>query len=365
MNLPNDRILKEFSRSGVSSSLLSLSDIVRKQKVGNYVYFRGLIEISNICGKNCYYCGLRKDNLTLKRYALSEEEAVNIAISMYKMGLTSLALQCGEVKSDRWVEKLVSIVKRVKDETKKIDVELGREPKGAGITASFGELEKEHYEEIFKAGAHRYLLRIETSNRELFYKLHPEDENHSFEKRVKCLEWLKDIGYQVGTGVLIGVPGQTYRDLLNDLMFFQLMDIDMVGMGPYIEHRSTPLYVWNRKIIESVGFYRKAYELTIKMLAFTRIIMENINMVASTALQSVPGGENSLETGIMAGANVVMPTFTPAQIKASYNIYDKRENLTISEMVEKIEKSGYVPVLNSWGDSKHYYKRVKGKPSPV
>ncbi|SNR87069.1 [FeFe] hydrogenase H-cluster radical SAM maturase HydE [Desulfurobacterium atlanticum] len=364
MELSDERVLEELSLSGVSSSLISLADVVRKQSVGEFVYFRGLIEISNICNKNCFYCGLRKDNLNLKRYAMTEDEAVEIAVSMYRSGLTSLALQSGEVKSDRWVEKLVSIVRRIKEETKKIDIESGKEPEGAGITASFGELEKEHYEELFKAGAHRYLLRIESSNRELFYKLHPEDSNHSYENRIKCLEWLKEIGYQVGTGVLIGVPGQTEKDLLNDIRFFQSFDVDMVGMGPYIEHRNTPLYVWHRKEIESKGFYRRAYELTIKMIAITRIIMEDINMVASTALQSVPGCENSLEMGIIAGANVVMPTFTPPDVKSSYNIYNKRRNLSLKEMVERIEKAGYTPVLDRWGDPKHFLKR-EGKPSPV
>ncbi|WP_457567192.1 [FeFe] hydrogenase H-cluster radical SAM maturase HydE [Desulfurobacterium sp.] len=365
MEISDDRILKEFSISGVSGSLVSLADVVRKQKVGDFVYFRGLVEISNICAKNCYYCGLRRDNAKIKRYALSEDEAVAVGVSIYKSGISSLALQSGEVKSDRWVEKLVNIVRRIKEETKEIDRQRGREPKGAGITISFGELEREHYEELFKAGAHRYLLRIETSDRELYERIHPADRNHSFESRIRCLEWLKDIGYQVGTGVMIGFPGQTYRHLLNDLKFFKSFDVDMIGMGPYIEHRDTPLFVWHRREIEKKGFYRKVYELSIKMIAFARIIMEDINIVASTALQSIPGCENSLETGIIAGANVVMPVFTPVDFRNSYSIYEHKNNATPSRMAERIENAGYIPVFDRWGDPIHYFERVKGQTAPV
>ncbi|WP_022846152.1 [FeFe] hydrogenase H-cluster radical SAM maturase HydE [Desulfurobacterium sp. TC5-1] len=365
MEISDDRILKELSIDGVSGSLISLADLIRKQKVGDFVYFRGLVEISNICSKNCYYCGLRKDNTKLRRYALSEDEAVAIGVSIYKSGISSLALQSGEVKSDRWVEKLVNIVKRIKEETKKIDEENGKQPEGAGITISFGELEKEHYEELFKAGAHRYLLRIETSDRELYEKLHPVDKDHSFDTRLRCLEWLKEIGYQVGTGVMIGVPGQTIKHLLNDLKFFKSFDVDMVGMGPYIEHRDTPLFVWYRKEIEKKGFYRKAYELSVKMIAFARVILEDVNIVASTALQSIPGCENSLETGIIAGANVVMPVFTPSDFKKAYSIYENKNNLTVSQMAERIERAGYTPVFDRWGDPVHYFERIKGQTAPV
>ncbi|WP_163329367.1 [FeFe] hydrogenase H-cluster radical SAM maturase HydE [Desulfurobacterium thermolithotrophum] len=357
MEISSKKLLNELSSNGISRSLLSLADLIRKQKVGNYVYFRGLIEISNVCQKNCYYCGLRKDNKNVKRYTLTEEEVVELALLIYKKGIRSLALQSGEIKNEAFFEKLLRIIRKIKEETKKIDIQNGEEPKGAGITGSFGELEKEHYEELFKAGVHRYLLRIETSNRELYEKLHPSD--HSFEKRLKCLKWLKEIGYQVGTGVIIGIPGQTYEDLVNDLLFFKDFDIDMIGMGPYIEHRDTPIFRWYEDLITYNGFYKKVFELSIKMIAFARILLEDVNIVASTALQSVPGCENALELGIKAGANVVMPVFTPYSARKNYRIYEGKKNLTPEEMSQRIKKAGYEPVWDRWGDPLHFFKRNK------
>lgn len=355
MEISPKKILTELSSEGINPSIISLADSIRKENVGNYVYFRGLIEITNVCEKNCYYCGLRRDNKKVKRYNLAEDEIVELAVSIYKKGIRSLCLQSGEITKPAFIEKLVRIVRRIKEETKKIDIENGREPQGAGITGCFGELEKEYYEELFKAGIHRYLLRIETSNPDFYQRLHPPD--HSFKKRLKCLEWLKEIGYQVGTGVIIGIPGQTYKDLLNDLLFFKEFDADMIGMGPYIEQHDTPIFQWYKDLITSNGFYKKAFELSIKMIAFARILLKDVNIVASTALQSLPGCENSLELGIKAGANVVMPVFTPSSIKENYKIYEGKKNLTAEEMSQRIKKAGYEPVWDRWGDPLHYFRR--------
>jgi len=226
-----------------------------------------------------------------------------------------------------------------------------------GITLSLGEQSREILEEWFDAGAHRYLLRIEASNRELYQKLHPDDRNHSYEARVECLKLLRRLGYQVGTGVMIGLPMQTLDDLVDDLKFFRQTDVDMIGMGPYLPHHDTPL--GQQYAAASPG---QALELGLKMIAVTRIYLQNVNIASTTALQTLaPDGR---ERGLLAGANVIMPNIGSLNYRHNYLLYDNKPGLdeNAAESRQKLEASirriGETVVFDQWGDSPHFKARL-------
>jgi len=308
---------------------------------GNKIHFRGIIEISNICQKNCLYCGLRKD-FVIDRYLMTKEEILHAAEFCYKKGYGSLVLQSGEVETENRMEFLFDVVSTIK---KKYNL---------GMTLSLGELSKESLKELFKCGGHRYLLRIETSNETLYNKIHPKD--HNFQTRLKTLENLKSIGYQVGTGVMIGLPFQTLEDLADDIIFFKDFDVDMLGMGPYIPHPKTPLYI-DKPIL------RDAFGLALKMIALTRLYLKDVNIAATTALQAFdPKGR---EKALLCGANILMPIVTPKDLRKNYMIYpnkpcieDTKEKCfgCISTRLKSIDKEmGYKQL----GDSIHFFKRIK------
>lgn len=341
----------------VISSLLSQDEIsfvdlldrageIRDRVLGRRVYLRGLIEVSNECSSNCFYCGIRKDNHKLTRYRLDTETIIRLAQLAWEEGYHSICLQSGEIQDPAWVEELIDIVYEIKDLSRKQDPE----GKGLGITLSLGELSHEQYLRFYEAGAHRCLLRIESSDPDLFKSLHPPAQ--SYEKRLACLYDLKSIGYQVGTGIMAGLPGQTADHLLHDLAFFKKLDIDMLGMGPYIQHPDTPLYRSKKPV------FLDAYRTTLKMLAICRILMPDINMVASTALQSMhPQG---LQMGLNAGANIVMPVLTPEDCREKYMLYTGKNYRSGAELLQAIRSCGYEPGLHTWGDSLHYQKRQEG-----
>jgi len=221
-----------------SKLLFAKSLEVKLQNVGNSVHLRGLIEYSNVCEKNCLYCGLRIKNDKKSLYTLNDEQVdicINEAISL-RYG--SVALQCGERTDKDFTQKITQIIKRIKQLS---DNKIG-------ITLSCGEQSEEVYKEWFKAGAHRYLLRIETSNEELYYKIHPRDSKHSFQRRIACIDSLYKIGYQVGTGIMVGLPFQTNEDIAKDILFFKEKDVAMVGLGPFIPHEDTPLWKYKDEI---------------------------------------------------------------------------------------------------------------------
>lgn len=320
---------------------------IKRKNVGKTVYFRGIIEFSNICEKNCLYCGIRKDNKRVNRYIMDKETIIDSALWAYKNDYGSLVLQSGERTDDEFIDFVEDILLKIKEKTS------GK----LGITLSVGEQKKSTYKRWFEAGAHRYLLRIETSNKELYKKLHPK--NHDFNKRYKCLKSLQKIGYQVGTGVMIGLPYQTREDLINDILFYKDFNIDMIGMGPYIIHKDTPLAKNMKEFKKNTQL-----ELGLKMVALTRIFLKDVNIAATTALQALnPIGR---EMGLKAGANIVMPNITSIEYRDGYKLYDDKpctdENSEkckscLKYRIESIgEKIGY----NKWGDSPHYFKRVKG-----
>ncbi|MCC8087772.1 MAG: [FeFe] hydrogenase H-cluster radical SAM maturase HydE [Rikenellaceae bacterium] len=238
-----DDIVRMLSAQGEEYSILMAeSASVSEEVFGKKIWFRGLIEFSNICVKDCFYCGIRRSNRNINRYSLTDGEILSAARFAHENGYGSVVLQGGEIRTKRFADRITSLVRSIKQ------MSDGR----LGITLSLGEQDKEIYREWFDAGAHRYLLRVETSNPGLYSVIHPHDCLHRFDKRVDCLNHLKEIGYQTGTGVMIGLPGQTVEDLADDILFFKRVDVDMVGMGPYIEHSDTPLY-GRRSILLTLG----------------------------------------------------------------------------------------------------------------
>ncbi len=320
---------------------------VKEKFVGKIVYFRGLIEFSNICSKNCYYCGIRKDNRNVKRYNLSDQEILKAAEFAYESRYGSVVLQGGELSNRAFIERIEHLVKQIKQMS---DNKLG-------ITLSVGEQTPDTYKRWFDAGAHRYLLRIESSNRDLYYKLHPNDSTHSFERRLQALADLKTVGYQVGTGVMIGLPYQTTDDLADDLLFMKDLDIDMCGMGPYIEHAHTPLWDLRHMLLPLETRFR----LALKMIAILRILMKDINIASATALQAIdPSGR---EKALMIGANIIMPNITPGLYRNDYKLYENKpcvdeEADDCKNCLEaRIHLTGNKIGYDGWGDSNHFKNR--------
>jgi len=313
----------------------------------NHVHLRGLIEYSNICTKYCLYCGVRCKNTKVTRYQLTDEEVMDCAQLAYKLGYGSVALQSGERSDKAFVDKITYLVQEIK--------KIGNG--SLGITLSLGEQTEETYRRWFEAGAHRYLLRIESSNEELYYKIHPRDAKHDFHQRLACIDSLLKIGYQTGTGVMVGLPFQTLDDLADDLLFFKRKDVAMVGMGPFIPHPDTPLYQY----ADQIPSPQERMELTLKMIAVLRLMMPEINMVAATANQTVdPQGR---EKAILAGANVIMPNLTPNEFRENYLIYpdkacvnDKPDECH-SCLDIRLAAIGHKVLYNAWGDSVAFTKK--------
>ena len=329
----------------VAAALYSEAYRVKKETVGENVYLRGLVEISNICRKNCLYCGIRRDNLNTGRYELTSEEVLEAAAFAAEQGYGSMVIQGGERTDRKFIDKITSLLVEIKR----------RWP--LGITLSLGEQTEEVYREWFEAGAHRYLLRIESSTRELYEKIHPVDAVHSYETRVQALRDLRKCGYQVGTGVMIGLPFQTAANLADDLLFFKEMDIDMCGMGPYLEHSETPLYACRHLIPD----LERRLDLSLRMVALLRLLMPDINIAATTAMQAIaPDGR---ERAILAGANVLMPNLTLSEVREDYQIYQNKpgvgEDAAISSSrTEQRLREMKIPIgYGQWGDSRHYRKR--------
>ena len=270
-------------------------------------------------------------------------EAVRIA---YEKGYGSVAIQSGEVQSPAFTEKINRIL------CKAMEISNGE----LGITLSCGEQTEATYRKWFNSGAKRYLLRVETSNPELYRKLHPNTRKHSVEKRIEALETLKSVGYQTGTGVMIGLPFQTIEDLADDLLFMKNFDIVMCGMGPYIEHHETPLYRFKDELLP----LEKRLDLALKMVAILRILMPDINIASTTALQSIE--KNARMRAIQIGANVLMPNITPRKYRDDYFLYENKpvSNQSNEDDLKVLEKSlaeiGCRIGYGEQGNSRRFYK---------
>ncbi len=315
---------------------------VKLKYVGNTVYFRGLVEFSNVCVKDCLYCGIRKSNGKVQRYSLTKEEILKSAKWAYDHKYASLVLQSGERTDEDFVSFVEEVLYEIKDKY------------GLGVTLSLGEETRETYRRWRKAGASRYLIRIESTNRNVFKLIHPKEQN--FERRLQAIYDLRAEDYQVGTGVMIGLPTQTAEDLANDILFFKEHDIDMIGMGPYIVHHDTPM----AQMVENYDPNHQL-ELGLKMVALTRLYLKDVNIASTTALQTL----DSLgrERGLLAGGNVCMPVVYESENRQNYLLYDNKPALTetseenMRAFEESIARIGETIGYGHKGNSPHYKKR--------
>ena len=283
------------------NKVFDLADKTRKKYVGDEVHLRGLIEFSNNCKCFCKYCGLRCENKEISRYRITPDEIISCARNAVDMGYRTIVLQSGE---DAYFSR--DVMCKIIENIKKLDVAL---------TLSIGERSKEDYKAFKDCGADRYLLRIETTDQNLYKKMHP---NMDFENRKKCLNYLKELGYEVGTGCLVGLSGQTIKSLANDILFFKEIDADMVGIGPFIPHPQTPL-----KDMPCGDF-----TLALKVMAITRILLKNANIPATTAMETL--NPNGRIIALQSGANVVMPNVTTTEYRKKYEIYPGKNGINAS-----------------------------------
>ncbi len=302
----------------------------RSNYYSNDVYLRGLIEISNYCKKNCFYCGIRGGNKDVVRYRLTKEQILNCAKKSYEKGIRTIVMQSGEdiTFTD---EILCDIVRSIKEQYPDV-----------AITLSIGERSKDSYKKLFEAGANRYLLRHETASSEHYSKLHPTEK---LEDRLICLQNLKEIGFQVGCGFMVGSPHQTVSSLAKDMMLLQKFRPHMVGIGPFLPHHSTPFKD------EKPG----SAEMTLFMVALARITLPKALIPATTALGTV--ASDGWERGMLAGANVIMPSLTPDEIKGNYLLYDNKNGTGVDEIEDikiRMSKIDHLVVM-SRGD--HYDKK--------
>lgn len=323
---------------------------------GPCVYFRGLIEISNKCRKNCLYCGIRGGNCLVERYEMTDAQVLQEAQFALDAGYGSVAIQGGERSDSAFIERISRLAHHIRrlqpggDPLKLLqmakDTDVISVPQNdLGITLSLGEQSKDVYKEWFRAGAGRYLLRIEASNRELYEKLHPAGKLHSYDTRLQALHDLKSTGYLLGSGVMIGLPFQTGAHLDEDLQFLKNLQVDMVGMGPYIPHKDTPLgqivEYWKGarntlpdNLVPLASHPRGDFwnfgneqllQLSIDMVARLRILMPHINIAATTALQVLhPDGR---EMALLSGANVIMPNMTETSLRGNYSLYEGKQGV--------------------------------------
>lgn len=288
--------------------LWKMADSVRRECVGDAVHLRGLIEISNYCRRECGYCGLRLSNRELERYRMPKDEIMACVQDAVRYGYGTVVLQAGE---DMGITKdwMADIVRQIKSDT------------ALAVTLSLGERDDEDLIAWREAGADRYLLRFETSDPELFSLIHPAAPHQSARSRVEILKTLRALGYEAGSGVMVGIPGQTYNTLADDLELFRSLDLDMIGVGPYISHPLTPLgqHEWTRTV-DPEEQVPNTELMTYKMVALTRLVCPEANIPSTTALATL-NKEMGREHGLQRGANVVMPNLTPVEYRAMYEIY--------------------------------------------
>lgn len=274
---------------------------VARAHFGNGIFIRGLIEVGNRCRNNCYYCGIRKGNTAVARYALKRETILECCREGYALGFRTFVMQGGEdpALTDEWIEKTVAAIHH--------------EFPDCAITLSLGEKSREAYECFFRAGANRYLLRHETYNESHYRQLHPAEM--SGKQRLQCLAVLKDIGYQTGTGIMVGSPGQTVEHIIEDIRFIEKLRPEMIGIGPFLPHHDTPFAQYPSGTVER----------TLLLLSIFRLMHPSALIPATTALATLaPDGR---ERGILAGANVVMPNLSPREERKKYELYNDKASL--------------------------------------
>lgn len=302
---------------------------VSLRQFGNKIYIRGLIEVSNCCRNNCYYCGIRKGNTHIDRYRLSEESILECCEQGYRLGFRTFVLQGGEdpALTDKRIETIVSSIRKHYSD--------------CAITLSLGEKSRDAYERFFRAGANRYLLRHETYDAVHYQQLHPSEM--SSEHRLQCIQSLKEIGFQTGTGIMVGSPGQTVDHLVQDLLFIEKLRPEMIGIGPFLPHHDTPFAQSPSGTVEQ----------TLLLLSIFRLMHPSALIPSTTALATlVPDGR---ERGILAGANVVMPNLSPREERKKYELYNNKASLGaesaegLAALQKQLEAIGY-EISTSRGD---------------
>ncbi|MDE6034479.1 MAG: [FeFe] hydrogenase H-cluster radical SAM maturase HydE [Ruminococcus sp.] len=297
-NLSDDELKTVIEGFGSSELLIKYADEVRQKYYGKKVYLRGLIEISSYCKNDCLYCGIRRSNKNAERYRLTREEIMSCCKTGYELGFRTFVMQGGE-DSYFTDDFMCSIITEIKNKYP-----------DCAVTLSLGERTYESYRRLKNAGADRYLLRHETASPELYAKIHPQEM--SFQNRIECLYNLRELGYQVGAGFMVGVPFQTTEDIIMDLRFLQDLQPQMIGIGAFIPHHDTPFRD------EKAG----TLELTLKLLGILRLMFPTVLLPATTALGTLaPDGR---ERGLKTGCNVVMPNLSPVSVRKKYSLYDNK-----------------------------------------
>ncbi|HOO89469.1 MAG TPA: [FeFe] hydrogenase H-cluster radical SAM maturase HydE [Syntrophales bacterium] len=321
--MKRDEILCFLRHPDGDTELLQIADDVRKKRCGDDVHIRGIIEFSNHCCRNCLYCGLRRDNKELDRYRMTEEEIVDCARRLVSAGTRTIVLQSGD--DFHYTRSMICrIIERIK------------ESGDVAVTLSLGERPLDDYRAFRIAGADRYLLKHETANRDLYRQLHPGQD---LEERVRILTFLRSIGYQIGSGNIVGLPGQTSEDLCEDILLLGDLDADMSSVGLFIPQHDTPLSENPPGDIPTA----------LRVLALARIMTQNSHMPVTTAVATADP-ERGLVRGLMAGANVIMPDYTPDLYRTNYVIYDGKRQITLERAKEAIREAGRT-IADTRGDS--------------
>ncbi len=330
-DLPDEKLTALLETEEWDSVLFAEADEVRRERYGDAVYIRGLIEFTNYCKNNCYYCGIRAGNQNVRRYRLTKEEILSCCAEGYALGFRTFVLQGGEDPyfTDDRICEIVSAIRA--------------QYPACAITLSIGEKERESYQRYFDAGANRYLLRHETADETHYRRLHPE--SMLLQHRKDCLFALKEIGYQVGSGFMVGSPYQTTANLISDLRFLQQLSPDMIGIGPYLTHAETPF----------AHFENGSFPLTLRLVAVLRLMFPYALIPATTALGTIhPQGR---ELGLKAGANVVMPNLSPVSVRKLYALYENKictgdESAQCRSCLEqRVRQAGY-RIVTAVGDVK-------------
>jgi len=312
----------------IHHSLFTSSDRVRQKYVGDEVHLRGLIEFSNYCKQNCLYCGLRRDNKEVTRYRLTKKQIIDFARDAKDFGYKTVVLQSGE---DPYFT--LDRMKKIISEVKKFDL---------AITLSIGEKTFDEYKAYKDAGADRYLIRIETTDKNLYTKLDPDMD---WQNRTRCLDDLRKLGFEVGTGCLVGLPDQTLESLADDILFFKEINADMIGIGPFIPNDNTPLK-------DAKG---GSFELALKVMAITRLLCPDINIPATTAMETL--NPNGRIIALQCGANVVMPNVTQGDYRKFYELYPGK--ICVNDTPEKCRGciSGKISSINRTVSTDYGFRR--------
>ncbi|ABR50185.1 Radical SAM domain protein [Alkaliphilus metalliredigens QYMF] len=303
-------LLKSDSQSE-KEALYQAADKMREEIIGDTVEIRGAIEFSNYCKKECNYCGIRKGCTTPSRYRMTEDEIMESVYQLHQWGIKTVILQSGE--DDYYTtDMLIQIITRIKRETK------------MGVTLSIGEKSYDEYQFLREAGTNNFLLKIETTNRQIFEFIHPDD---NYDTRIQCSEWLRELGYANGSGNMIGLPGQTEEDIAEDILFFKKMRIHMIGIGPFIPAKGTPFETYETGSIE----------MTLKAVAVTRLVCKNVYIPATTALASIdPDGQTK---ALKCGANTIMLISTPEKYRKNYQIYSHKNMIDLASAFKSIAEA--------------------------